>query len=152
MPSYPYRKSHCGDKTMIRSSYLHNGICYTGKMSSLYWFGPLTFNWVKVTWQEWEGTTLVFPIMATRDIHHWHHVIVLCALVGCFSACCVYDVLCGVRLCDVCFVIFLKTWIYIGYTLRALESFCWFLSRGLYYWLLRMGHGYIITSIVFCGM
>ena len=30
-------KSHCGDKTVVRSSYLHNGISYTGKISSLYW-------------------------------------------------------------------------------------------------------------------
>ena len=37
MTSYQYRKSHCGDKTVVRSSYLHNGISYTGKMSSLYW-------------------------------------------------------------------------------------------------------------------
>ena len=37
MPSYQYRKSHCGDKTVVRSSYLHNGISYTGKMPSLYW-------------------------------------------------------------------------------------------------------------------
>ena len=37
MSSYQYKKSHCGDKTVIRSSYLHNGISYTGKMSSLYW-------------------------------------------------------------------------------------------------------------------
>ena len=36
MSSYQYRKSHCGDKTVVRSSYLHNGISYTGKMSSLY--------------------------------------------------------------------------------------------------------------------
>ena len=40
MPSYQYRKSHCGDKTVVRSSYLHNGISYTGKMASLYWFRP----------------------------------------------------------------------------------------------------------------
>ena len=32
-------KSTCGDKTVVRSSYLHNGISYTGKMSSLYWIG-----------------------------------------------------------------------------------------------------------------
>ena len=25
MPSYQYRKSHCGDKTILRPSYLHNG-------------------------------------------------------------------------------------------------------------------------------
>ena len=35
--SYQYRKSHCGDKTVGRSSYLHNGISYTRKMESLYW-------------------------------------------------------------------------------------------------------------------
>ena len=39
--SYQYRKTHCGDKTVVRSSYLHNGISYTGKMSSLYWIGAL---------------------------------------------------------------------------------------------------------------
>ena len=41
MPSYQYRKSHCGDKTVVRSSYLHNRISYTGNMSSLYWIGGL---------------------------------------------------------------------------------------------------------------
>ena len=34
------RKSHCGDKMDIRSSYLDNGISYTGKMASLYWTNP----------------------------------------------------------------------------------------------------------------
>ena len=37
MLSYQYRKSRCGDKTILRPSYLHNGISYTGKMTSLYW-------------------------------------------------------------------------------------------------------------------
>ena len=37
MPSYKYRKSHCWDKTVVRSSCLYNGISYTGKMASLYW-------------------------------------------------------------------------------------------------------------------
>ena len=41
MTSYWYRKSHCGDKTVVRSSYLHNGISYTGKMTSLYWIRAL---------------------------------------------------------------------------------------------------------------
>ena len=36
MLSYQYRKLHCGDKTVERLSYLHNGIFYTGKMTSLY--------------------------------------------------------------------------------------------------------------------
>ena len=39
--SYQYMKSHCGDKTVVRSSYLHNGVFYTGKTASLYWIGPL---------------------------------------------------------------------------------------------------------------
>ena len=30
-------KMHCGDKMTVRSSYLHNRISYTGKMTSLYW-------------------------------------------------------------------------------------------------------------------
>ena len=38
MSSYQYRKSHW-NKTAVRSSYLHNGISYTGKMSSVYWIG-----------------------------------------------------------------------------------------------------------------
>ena len=41
MASYQYRKSHCGDKTILRPSYLHNGISYTGKTTSLYWIGAL---------------------------------------------------------------------------------------------------------------
>ena len=42
MSSYWYRKFHCGDKTVVRSSYLHNGISYTGKMTSLYWIRAQT--------------------------------------------------------------------------------------------------------------
>ena len=31
---YQFKKSHCRDKTILRQSYLHNGISYTGKISS----------------------------------------------------------------------------------------------------------------------
>ena len=41
MSSYQCRKSHCGDKTVVRSSYLHIGISYTGKTTSLYWIRTL---------------------------------------------------------------------------------------------------------------
>ena len=44
MTSYWYRKSHCGDKTILRPSYLHNGISYTGKTTSLYWIGALEWD------------------------------------------------------------------------------------------------------------
>ena len=36
MPSYLYRKSHSGGKTVVRSSHLHNVISYTGKMAFSY--------------------------------------------------------------------------------------------------------------------
>ena len=35
MPSYQYRKSHCGAKTILWLSCLHNGISYTGKTASI---------------------------------------------------------------------------------------------------------------------
>ena len=40
MSPYQYMKSHCEDKTIVRSSHLHNGISYAGKMASLYWKTP----------------------------------------------------------------------------------------------------------------
>ena len=36
-----YRKSHCGDTVVVRSSYPHNGIFYTGTMAFWYWIGAL---------------------------------------------------------------------------------------------------------------
>ena len=39
--SYQYRKSHCGDKTVVIPCYLHNGISYIHKTTSLYWIGAL---------------------------------------------------------------------------------------------------------------
>ena len=42
MPSYQYRNSHCGDKTILLLSYLHNVISYTGKTTSSYWIRGLS--------------------------------------------------------------------------------------------------------------
>ena len=50
MSSYQYMKSRFGYKTVVRPSYLHHGIPYTGKMSSLYWIywigdqGPISLT------------------------------------------------------------------------------------------------------------
>ena len=45
MTSYQSRKSHCGDETILRPSYLYNGISYTCKMTSLNWIRALNvFN------------------------------------------------------------------------------------------------------------
>ena len=35
LSSYQYGQSYCGDKVVVGSSYLHNGISYTGKTTSL---------------------------------------------------------------------------------------------------------------------
>ena len=51
MSSYQYRKSHCGDKTILRPSYLHTGISYTGKTASLYWIGAQVNVFVRMTKQ-----------------------------------------------------------------------------------------------------
>ena len=64
MPSYQYRKSHCGDKTIMWSSYLYNGISYTGK-TSLYWISALCIidHWLKtfLKHEEW-GLLSQFPM------------------------------------------------------------------------------------------
>ena len=72
--SYQYRKSHCGDKTILRPSYLHNGISYTGKMTSLYWISPLLANCLVrcqdiykckfITW-----TSVYFSLLRLCGIH-----------------------------------------------------------------------------------
>ena len=63
IPSYQYRKSHCGDKTILRPSYLHNGISYTGKMTSLYWIRAQTTYWHrKVRWSvKWWPVHILNP-------------------------------------------------------------------------------------------
>ena len=50
MLSYQYRKYHCGDKTVVRSSYLHKGLSYTGKIVSLYWIRTKSFLWTGEWW------------------------------------------------------------------------------------------------------
>ena len=70
MWSYQYRKSHCGDKTIWRPFYLHNGISYTGKMTSLYWIRALTAT--SCSWFQRGGDTEVTPSVHTRcqsDLH-----------------------------------------------------------------------------------
>ena len=62
MTSYHYRNSHCGDKTILRPSYLHNGISYTGKNSSLYWIRAL------YTWPDIEISSQSVSSQMTHDI------------------------------------------------------------------------------------
>ena len=50
---------YCGDKTVGRSSYLHNGISYAGKMLSLYWISPQVSKNIQI--QQSPLRTQVFP-------------------------------------------------------------------------------------------
>ena len=45
MSSYQYRKYHCGDKTVVRSSYLHNGISYSTKVGESTKVGGYSTNY-----------------------------------------------------------------------------------------------------------
>ena len=81
MPTYQYRKSHCGDQTVVRSSYLHNGTSYTGKMASLYWFSPLVSIYehlkLSVKWAAvvYSGTlAITMPRQQCRLIQRWSNI------------------------------------------------------------------------------
>ena len=77
MTSYQYMKSHCGDKTVVRSSYLHNGISYTGKMSSLYWIGS-KIPFTKVSDAElWFLSFDIRPskLLSKQSRHRWFETI-----------------------------------------------------------------------------
>ena len=81
MTSYQYRKSHCGDKTVVRSSYLHNGISYTGKMTSLYWIRALALCINKSSAAMWDGDVLVSidkEILQHFIMEDWYHNIPNC--------------------------------------------------------------------------
>ena len=63
MSSSQYRKSHCRDKTILRPSYLHNGISYTGKLASLCWIRSLIVVFVSFAGKrvEWNVKGLHTP-------------------------------------------------------------------------------------------
>ena len=76
MSSCQYRKSHCWDKTILRPSYLHNGISYTGKTAYLYWIGPqdhivrhgstglrMMMNLTKLGWKYAEPMNFSFRVL-----------------------------------------------------------------------------------------
>ena len=69
MSSYQYKKSHCGDKTVVRSSYLHNWTSYTGKMASLYWTKP---NPHPNLWQDKEYALLLHCLVFDNIIYSTH--------------------------------------------------------------------------------
>ena len=68
MPSYQYRKSHCGDKTILRPSYLHSGISYTGKTTSLYWTRALMFFYILLPFRRVAAYYKVHPKKYTQTL------------------------------------------------------------------------------------
>ena len=73
---YVYRKSHFRDKTVVRSSYLHNVISYTGKMPSSYWIGTLGSSFLSMSKQgfsQWEMLQIktMFLIVLIHCIKTW---------------------------------------------------------------------------------
>ena len=64
MLSYRYRKSHCGDKTILRPSCLDNGISYTGETKPLYCIGALVLipqYWMTLDSIPWLYIFLLVP-------------------------------------------------------------------------------------------
>ena len=73
MPSYQYRKSQCGDKNILRPSYLHTGVSYTCIMTSLCWTG--------------DQTVAQMPEVKTKKKHLWRDKNIpgcLCPYQGCW--------------------------------------------------------------------
>ena len=85
MSSYQYRKPYCGDQTIVRSSYLHNGIFYTGQMATLnrtpglnhtrYWYGSnlstshfsTNKNWINI-YKYHLNYTISYPFISTHGV------------------------------------------------------------------------------------
>ena len=64
------RKFNSGDKTVVRSSYLHNGNSYTGKISSLYWIGALIS--IKMVWKYGKSAFVYkFDLDMSRRTGRW---------------------------------------------------------------------------------
>ena len=66
MSSYRYRKSHWGDKTILRPSFPHNRIFYTGNTTSLYW--------IRAQDGSSHETDLVCPELSGPTPLHWSYI------------------------------------------------------------------------------
>ena len=76
MSHYRYRKSHCVDKTILRPSYLHNGISYTGKTTSLYWIGT------QICLCQYASADIYHAVHPKKNAHGSHCVVFGCSLVS----------------------------------------------------------------------
>ena len=73
MTFYQYRKSHCVDKTILRPSYLHNGLSYTGKMKCLYWIRVQ----LTILIRKWQLKVMTKRIIQLPNVI-WHYLYLPC--------------------------------------------------------------------------
>ena len=96
MSSYQYRKSHCRDKTIVRSSYLHNGIFYTGNIAfSILW---LTINRCSMEMDKWLHPTFYWACdylsmlgLTFNHVNIGHHVSILLSWDMYYFGTCLYN-------------------------------------------------------------
>ena len=80
MSSYQYSNSHCGDQTILRPSYLHNGISHTGKTPSLYWIkAQVCIAWPSnyippVSYGAWLLSHAIYTRFLHRSNHTKYHI------------------------------------------------------------------------------
>ena len=97
MSSCRYKKSEYGGKTVVRSSYLHNGISYTGKMTSLYRIRVLDARDSVIG----SGVYMTLTDLVSSHGHSWYmayiyvYIYACICLGGCVCVCaCVYVYVC----------------------------------------------------------
>ena len=85
MTSYQHRKSHCGDKTILRPFNLHNGISYTGKMTSLYWIRAQMWEFGKnpvrseICWSDYHKTGFCSQSWWRHQMETFSALLAICA-------------------------------------------------------------------------
>ena len=71
MSSYQYRKSHCGDKTILRRLISTMGFPIAGKMISLYWIRPqVVFTWGHCHGEIWRYQS----VKQDWTLHFWKRI------------------------------------------------------------------------------
>ena len=113
MASHQYKKSHRGDKTILRPSYLHNGIAFTSKMTSLYWIrtqyysahtmvvDPFPFIPLAMVWYSQERLLYLRRIFSSSKKVYWR-----------YTSCSTYTVQCFVINVQVVSLLYLYVWHY----------------------------------------
>ena len=65
---YQHRKSHCGDKIILRPPDLHDGISYTGKTTYLYWIRVQGNSAHNVDQRHWDQLPVISGLIRWDEI------------------------------------------------------------------------------------